>query len=152
MKTVAQGESKLITPVVATGAKSSGQCIGGKISIDVSNGKTSENSVLVQNFSIVDKDKLNKKIRAVIFKNDFVAQGDGVAFNPTAAECLEIIDDIEVSSYKQYGNAYVGISKQLALLVAGNTSRKFYIQLVAGEALTIASANPISLVINYYID
>ena len=155
MKTKVLGNSQIATPTVSAAAKASGDCIGGKITISVPSGKTSDNSVLLQQLNIIDKDKLGKSIKAVIFKSDFTAAGDGEAFDPTLAECKEIVDVIEVDTYNEFTDANVGISKNISLLVPtveGTGERNYFIQLIAGEALTTSTANSISVQVFHYVD
>lgn len=149
-----QGESKVISIANTTDAYATGDLIGQPVAVDVSNAKSSGGqSVLIQGINVVDSSKSGKQMRLVILDALPTAViADNAAYEPNIADIRAISDIITVSTWNQYNAGFIAILKQLALAVPGNTNRRFWVALVAAEAITFSAANSISIKASYYID
>src|ERR1044072_5811386 len=132
------GESKSVLIANTVLAYASGDLIGQPMPIDVSLPKPSGHSCLLQSLTIVDTSKSNKKLKVVILSDALSTPiADNAAFDPAAADVKNIVDIISIDSWTGiYTAANWAIAKQQALEVATNANRKFYVAILAGEAIT----------------
>jgi len=151
---MSQGESKLISIANTTDAYASGDLIGQPVAVDVSNLKSAGGqSVLIQSINVIDASKSGKQMRLVILDAaPTTVIADNAAYEPNIADVRAISDIVSVSSWNQFNAGFVAIQRQLALTVPGNQNRRFWIALVAAEAITFSSANTVSIKPSYYID
>lgn len=147
------GESKSVAIANAAAAYASGDLVGQPMPVDVSNLTGGGQSVLIQSLSIIDASKCNKILKLVIFSAlPGTVIADNAAFEPNLADIKNIADIITISTWDAYTAANRAVAKQQALEVPGNENRKFYVAVVAGEAITFGAANAITVKASYYID
>ncbi len=148
-----QGESKRVIIANVAEAYTSGDLIGQPMAVDVANNKGSAQSVMLQNINIADSSKVNKKLKLVIYAEEpTTVLANNAAFAP-GNDAKKIVDVINIDAWTAaYTAVNIAIAKQLALAVCTNTSRKYWVALLAGEDLTFTAANAVTITMHYYID